>query len=519
MQTRLLRLLLLVVISSNPLARSRAQQPQISTRLTLRESIDIAVENNLDLKVVRSGEQIAGYGLFVERARFDPAFTSATGYASRLSPLGGSELEGAVQNETKTGIATMGLEKNLATGGTLALRGDAYDERKTNSQFARLNPEFNARVSLDLRQPLLKNAGFTYNLAPIRLAELGLDRSNLEMQSHLLAVLRETELAYWLVVSTGRAREIRRNSIELGTIILDEAVEREKAALATRIDVLEARAAVAAKEEALLTSDKLHRDTKDRLFKVMGILLTQEPGDLVLERLPTDGIYTPDPQASFDRALAHAPVHLIALNAIRRREIERRQAKQNRLPSLDFVSRSGLLGRNRTQGTAYNRLTEANGYFWEVNLELRVPWGRRAEKARYAQSLALLDQERLTTDEIRLQLYADVRFACREVDLANQRLDATSVTLELNTEKFEQRKSEQSSGQTTMRDLLEAQEEMEESQLRHLEANVEILAAIARLAELEGTLPSRYGLLLAGDRIPEEESEAGRQRPDVSGKK
>ncbi len=466
-----------------------------TSKLSLREAIDTALEKNLSLRIVRSDERIASYQLDAAEAVFDPAFTATGGYSDRLSPIGGSELEGAIQNESTAAEVSTGIEADLPTGGSIQLTGDVLDRLETNSQFARLNPEFNSSVNLSVRQPLLRTAGFTYNLAPIRLAELQVDRANLEIFNGVLQVLRDVEQIYWLVVSTDLAVEIAENSIELGEIILEEAVEREKASLGTRVDVLESRASLSETQEALLLARKLHNDAKDLLFKSMGILMEQEPGDLQLEPLPSNSLFFPDPRTSFATALENAPTIQLQLNALRQREIERTRAKNDTLPALDLNATGGYLGRDASQRLAFDRLGEGNGYFWEVLLEFRVPFGRRAEKARYAEALTSLEREQLNTSEVKLDLYTDIRAACREVELARERLRVTAVSRDLNVEKFEQKQSERRSGQATMRDLLEAQEDMEQARLRHLEANVDLLRAIVDLAQLEGSLPHRYGLV------------------------
>lgn len=454
----------------------------------------IALESNLDLEISRSLVRDAGEEIEVRRAEFDPTAVLDGTYANRRQPVASSDLDGADRPESNDSLAAAAVEKQFSSGMRLVVRSDLYDRNETNSSFARINPEFNSALRLDVSQPLLKNAGAAVNLAPIRLAALGYDRANIEATATLIDTLVDTEQAYWTLVAATAAEDIRRRSLDLADLIVRESAERRKVNLATQIDVLEAEASASEKREALLISVRNTREAADQLFEVMGILREIQPGGLDLEALPSSDGALPDPVDSFQQALETSPESLLYQNAIRAREVELAAARRNRLPELDLNLNSGILGRGDAQSDALAKVGERDGYFWEVGLRFRVPWGLRLEKAQLAQALEALERAQVERRRGELGLLAQIRSACRDIELARERIDAASVTAELNRQRFEQRKSERAAGESTMRDLLEAQEDLEDASLRVIESRVELLRSIVLLGQLEGSLPQRHGI-------------------------
>ena len=462
--------------------------------LTLQKSIRIAVRRNLDLQLERIGTFDAREAIEEARAPFDPAFTGNFNYNNQRSPEAGSDLDGAARPENNSTDVTTSLSKTFAPGTEVSLNGTLFDRSETNSSFALINPEFNNRFAIDIRQPLLAGGGRTVTLAPLRLAGLNAERADLNTLAELNRVLRATEDAYWDVVAAAARLEIRRQSRKLSKLIVDETEGRQIAELATRVDVLEARAALAESDEQVIIAESDSRDAADILFQVMGILLETRPGALLLDPLPLDSPTVPDATTVFARALETAPEARALDSQIRSRELDLAVARRNRLPRLDATFGTGALGRDGDASGSFRRGTEADGFFWEAGVEVSVPWGLRAERAGARRAAAALETARLDRKQADLALLGEIRAAVREITLADQQVYAASTTAELNRLRFEQRREERRAGLSTLRDTIEAEEEAEAAELRILEARVSRQKAAARLAALEGALPARYGI-------------------------
>lgn len=462
--------------------------------ITLQDSVDLALRENLAIEVRRSDQRIAEQDIEIRRSEFDPILSAASSLRNRRDPVAASDLEGADRPESENSSVDLALEKRFELGTSVELSTDLYDRSKTNSSFARINPEFNSALRLSVRQPLLKNFGKDANLASLRLAGLAAERADLDFRAEVDNVLLATEEAYWTLAASVAEEEIVRNALELASVLTAEAEERRKVNLATPVDVLEARSAASEKREALLVAQNNTRNAADLLFRTIGILDDTDPVALELQPLPNRTVGSPDPTESFEVALQRAPETLVLDNAIRAREVQLAEARRNRLPALDLTFDAGVLGRGGEWSDTINKVAERDGNFWQTGIEFRIPWGMRLEKAELARARETLERARLERHDAELDLYTRIRSACREIVLSEQRVDAAAVTAELNGLKFEQRRAERETGQSTTRDLLEAQEEMERAELRVVRARVDLLRAVATLAQLEGTIAERHGI-------------------------
>ncbi|MEZ5303651.1 MAG: TolC family protein [Verrucomicrobiales bacterium] len=480
-----------------PIAAEDAPHAGEGGVLTLGECIAAALRHNLPLEAERLRVESAARDVTIAKSTFDPATAVQGAYSDRRSPVASSELDGASQPENKSSQISTSLEKRLATGATISLDADVLDRSETNSSFARLNPEYNSRVSLNLRQPLLKGSGIGFNRSEIKLAELGVDESHLSLEQRANDVLLAVETAYWRLAAVAQAVAIRKRAVALANLIEEEATERLKVELGTPLDVLEAQAALAERQEILLLAQKAERDARDLLWREMGVLGRAEPAFSAVQALPAAALPEGGIEGSYRRAAAAAPETLLADKAVQAREIQLMQAAKNKQPELDVGVRSGLLGRDGSQGRAAEALAERDGYFWEATLEFRIPWGLRAERARFEQAEKALAIEKLNADQARLELLAGIRSAWRDFELAQKRVSAAALTLELNQRRFEEQKAKRASGQSTMRELLEAQADMEDAELRLLEARVDLTNAEAEIARREGSMADRHGVSIA----------------------
>jgi hypothetical protein len=109
---------------------------------------------------------------------------------------------------------------------------------------------------LAVKQPLLKNAGLTVNRANINRAELGVTRANLDYQSRLLQVVRDTENAYYNLVFAREQLKVRNSSLELAARLYEENQTRKTTGVATDLDVLQAEVGVANARRNVIDAEK-----------------------------------------------------------------------------------------------------------------------------------------------------------------------------------------------------------------------------------------------------------------------
>ncbi len=385
----------------------------------------------------------------------------------------------------------VGISQRLTSGATVNLNG-SLNRNETNNTFSTLNPAYNADLSLSVSQPLLKNAGFAVNKAAINRAELGVTRAGLDFRGQILQVVRNTEASYYNLVFAREQLKVRRMSLALAERLFEENKTRKNTGVATDLDVLQAEVGVANARRSVLEAEKLVRDRQDDLLNLIG----QFEFDSALGevRLPADRPAIPDFAASYQLARSNQPEYQSVEASLKQLELDLLTARSANRPSLDLGGAVGHNARDRSTGRALNRLPDGDGYSWQVDLSLSMPWGMRGDRARLRIAQNNLEREQSRLQQVEQNLLAQVRAAVRAVETNLESADISAKATELSVRQYELEKARFDAGLSTSRLVLEAQDALERARVSELQAKVNLRTAIADLQRLEGSSLARYNI-------------------------
>jgi len=483
---------ILEVVGENPMTLDLdANQPPRS--ITLRESIDLALEKNLGLNIVRFRPGFAQDQLTIAESGFDPTIGASLRANENADPpattLAGVNNGRAINAGQRFNL---GVNKRLSAGTEVGV-STTINRRTTNSSFALLNPDYSSRLGLEVRQPLLAGFGEAVNLAGIAQARIGIRRSRLEVRREVLDLVAEVEVNYWNLAAARQRQALFGSNLRLARSLLEENIARRDAGLATPLDVLQAEASLAARSEELILAQEAADNAEDALRATLGILYSETTQPLVVERLPEVLPELPPFRESVRGALASDMESQIQLEFIEQLKIDRRVANNETLPDLDVVGGVGISGREGDGIRAYESAFEARGYDWNVGVELSLPWGQRAENARLRSSVRNIYRAESQLAEIQQELLRRLRLAWRSIASGRERLATTETSLRLNRESFEQERARYEVGLSDFRNVLEAQRDFDSAKLRHLAALFDLRQAVVLLARLDGRLLARHG--------------------------
>lgn len=456
--------------------------------LTLEDCIARALEKNFTLRIQSFDAANARETLTASEAGFDPTLTLRTSRSFSQSDVAATTLTGTRSELSDTRV---GISQRLTSGATVNLNG-SLNRNETNNTFSTLNPAYNADVSLSVSQPLLKNAGFTVNKAAINRAELGVTRAGLDFRGQILQVVRNTEASYYNLVFAREQLKVRRMSLALAERLFEENKTRRNTGVATDLDVLQAEVGVANARRSVLEAEKLVRDRQDDLLNLIG----QFEFDSALGevRLPADRPAIPDFAASYQLARSNQPEYQSVEASLKQLELDLVTARSANRPSLDLGGAVGHNTRDRSTGRALNRLPDGDGYSWQVDLSLSMPWGMRGDRARLRIAQNNLEREQSRLQQVEQNLLAQVRAAVRAVETNLESADISAKATELSVRQYELEKARFDAGLSTSRLVLEAQDALERARVSELQAKVNLRTAIADLQRLEGSSLARYNI-------------------------
>ncbi|MFU8847983.1 MAG: TolC family protein [Opitutales bacterium] len=462
--------------------------------LPLEAAIDQALAHNLGLTTARYRPANQRDNILIEESAFDSSLFGSTSLQEQKAAATTSTLDSASVPQSENRQARLGVDKRLSTGATVT--ADSGLSRRTSNNNAARNPDYSSSVGLNLRQPLLRDAWARVNLAPLARARLAADQSIFELRSNILDVIAETEIAYWNLAYARADAALIGSSIELAENLLEENRERQRLGLATPLEVLQAETELVNQQEDLIQAEQAIEDAKDALRQVMGnasFLDNLEADTLAVRKLPVDmSALRPMPEVVADTIRSDADA-LAQEKAIEVQRINKMLADDATRPSLDLVGGVDYLGRDTDGQTAFRGAYSADGYNWNVGLELRLPWGFREARARKRQAERNLEQEKVVLYDLKQQKALAARNVWRATRTGLQRIEVTRKALRLNEQSFEQERARYGSGLVAYRQVLEAQRDYDRARSNYLAAIIDTTRASVRLSRVDGTILERNG--------------------------
>lgn len=483
--------------------------------LTLADVIARALESNLDLAVQAVGPDVAAANLEQARGTFDPRFNAGLRYGERISPRSAEQQAADQINEVerRTTSANLGVSQQTALGTNVSLLA-----RTTNNQdtFNLFENEFNTFAGLEVRQPLLKNAGTEANLAQIRIARRGMDRAQFQFLDEVESLVLRAHEAYYFLMFALKDVEAKRQSLDLAEKLLADNQARVELGVMTPLDVSQARAEVGTRRSALLAAQQQAREAENAVKAlVTGEVLAWLAKTIVPIEVVAPPRAPPPLMADIQEALRNRNDLQAALAQLAAQNIQVRFRQNQTLPQLDLLGNVGKASLRRDLGDGMGDLFDRNFVDWFVGFTVEVPWGNRLEEGRL--TVAQLEAQRSLLElrrlEQRIILEVDNLSKRTSTDLAQ--IETTRTARIFADESVRAEEERLKEGATTSFVVLQLQRDLAESRTRELRALADYYTTLARLQRAKGTLlpASRIQVEFSGEPPVRSNVEEASSRP------
>ncbi|MCZ6778272.1 MAG: TolC family protein, partial [Acidobacteria bacterium] len=393
-------------------------QMQEGYPLTLRESIERALGRNLDIAVGRLNPEIRASQVVLEESRFDSSFKFVAFSDEQKRPTS-SVLDGADILENQTNSLEITFNDPLPTGGSYSFRLLGL-RNETNSAFSDVNPAYVSDWQISFTQPLLKNFGLDANRTQLTVARNNQEISQNDFRQEVMNVISDVEKAYWDLSYRILDLEVNNQSLQLAEDLLRLNQVKVRVGTLAPIEITQAEAGVADREEGVILAQSEIHNAEDRLKQLMG-----PPSDPLwaYTLLPSDDPpfdeSVPDLGESLERAMSERPDLDRARIDRRSREVEYAFARNQRRMDLTLDASYGANGLGGDEGVlvcvdtsniptgdapadclapdrvvrniisvtdlgdALEQARERDSDSWRVGLTLTVPVGNRNAASRY----------------------------------------------------------------------------------------------------------------------------------------
>ncbi|NVN99175.1 MAG: TolC family protein [Geobacteraceae bacterium] len=464
-------------------ATASAESPVI--RLSLKEAVRLALEQNLDLKAELYTPAQAEADIRKNRAIYETHLTLNTAYqdATPYSPVLGTKYD------TNSVTLTPGAYQLLPTGGTLGL---SYQNiRQQNSTVSPLGTYWTSNLGLTLSQPLLKNFGRDATELNIRVSEVSKETSISHLKSRILAVVAQVKSEYFRLVSFREDLESRKASLELAQKILSETEARVRAGVLPAMEILNAQFGVSSRQKDLIDAEKAVSDQVDILSQLIHL---GRNTDIITTDRPDRGTFTLNEDDALNKSLAIRPELDELKGQLISFELQTKVSRNQTLPSLNLVSSLALTGIDKD----FSRNSERMGSFdypaWSIGLQFDYPLGNQSAENDYIKNRLKVEQTKVQIDSLRSSIENEVRLAIRAVNSSYKQLDVADRARLYADERVKAYMKKIEVGLATTKDLLDVENDLATARANQIKAEVLYATSLVQYWKSTGELLDREGI-------------------------
>jgi outer membrane protein TolC len=476
-------------------------QPGTTLRnLSLEDAMQVALENNLDLKVARMAPQIQDYTLRSARSAFLPRITSTYQLNNNTQPS--NNVLDRVNNVSQNTQNFNGTLSEVMPwyGGNLTINF-TNSRQGTNSAQARLNPAFNSRLNFSYAQPLLAGWNMDTTRNTIRTATVQRQITDLQLQSSIENTKASVRTAYWNLRQAIEQIRIQELALDLAQRLFQDNRTKVEIGTLAPIDTVTPEAQVATAEQNLLNAQIQWTNAELTLKR----LLAAGPDDDIYKATinPTErpvlSVTSVDIAGAIQNAMQQRTDLLQAQRNLDISRLNLDVTKDLTRPQLDLTTGFNSSGQGGTsfangeivsQGTytdALRALRTFDTSGWNLGFNFTLPFGRdmTINRIAYARALVQLDQSQAQIKAQELTINTDVTNAGLAVENTYKQFQAAQKNREAQERNAEAEQTRFDVGMSTNYNVVQAQNALTTARLTELQRLIAYLNAVAEFDRIQ----------------------------------
>jgi outer membrane protein TolC len=465
------------------------------------------------LQVQRINPQLQDLSTAQFRASYTPNFVSTVSTSDNTQPStsfldagGGS-----------SGIASGNSLFNFGVASLTNWGGGSYDVRWNNNRstttnlFQSFNPQLNSAVTATYIQPLLRNFKIDGTRQQLLISEKNRDIADTQLEQSVAITVRNVRNAFYDLMGAIASLGVQRQSLDLARQSLKDNRARVEIGTMAPLDIVQAEAEVATREEAVILAEAAIERQQDQ---VRVLVFNPASPDFWTARIePTDTpTFTPtvvDIDSAVQNALGKRSDLDVARRNLEINDVNIRFFRNQTLPevnaSVNYNARAiGGLQVTRApdpatglptgpvlreaQQSYFSTLTSAfAGDFpgWNLQLNMSYPIGGSSQEAQLARARLQHTQGQRQLASLELRVAAEVREAGRNVQTNLKRVDATRASRALAEKRLEAEEKKYQAGMTSSFFVLQAQRDLNVARNSELLALVEYAKSVVNFTAVQ----------------------------------
>ena len=493
--------------------------------VTLEQCIQIALENNLNLRITNYQPRLAGLNLQGSYGAYDPRLSLGGTDSFRESKGRENPLEFTIPtSKTDSFRGNLGLNGVLlpSTGMRYNLGLNSSETTGTsasNFPFGSYGTGFFA----NLTQPLLKGAWIDGTRMSIKLNKQQIKNSSLTVIRQITQTVSSVELAYYALIASRENVTVAEETLALTEKNFSNQKRRAEVGTLAKSQLPQLEAELYSQKASLLSVQNSYADSVNNLkrFLTDDFASVQDAELLPVGELnPVQTVFSRND--SWAKALNQRPEILQSKISLENTDIRLKYNKNQLYPQLDLRATYGLSGSDSADvmhrypdGTIsqyplrdpntgkyvsrsfVNRAASFNTSFkdvrefdypnYSIGLQFSIPIPNRSARANYKTAQLQKEQAVLQHKELEQsimieidRLIRDAEYRFEQIEVTRQARLSSELALQNDTKRY-------SEGAVENYQVLQAQRDLTSRRYAEINAKVQYLTALSRLAQAEGS--------------------------------
>jgi outer membrane protein len=455
-------------------------------RLTADEAVKLAIENNLGIQVSRLDPQIEDLNVASARASWAPAAISTLS-STRVQQPSTNSFTGSLEDRIRSSqyVSNFGVQQAVPWGGAYDV---AWNNNHQDSNFNGnlWNPAVNSTLQFNYAQPLLRDFGIDNVRQQVQVSLKNREIADVGLRQTLAQTTRTVRNAYWNLAYAVASLSVQQQSLELAQQSLRDTRARVEIGTTPPIDIVEAEAEVAAREEAVIVAQAQIATAEDTL---RALVFDPEMPDFWTMRIePTDLPPFQPLNVDTDGAVRNALERRTDLEQTKRSmeasEINIRFFRNQTLPdvtgNINYGLRAvgGIRAATNPNATAIEKsyasvlrdLVALDSPTWTASLNISYPIGTSQAEANLARTRLQYNQSQTRLKNQQLQVATQVRQQARNVQTNQQRVQSTRASRQLAERRLEAEQRKFQAGTSTSFVVFQVQRDLSQARNNELRA-------------------------------------------------
>ena len=241
---------------------------------------------------------------------YDPSINANVGVEHQTTPLSNLTLNGVPTLQTNTGQFNFNYTQAFATGTSVTF-GFQNFRQTTNSIFTNLSPVLSSQYRVEIQQQLLAGFGFGPNLRYLRIARNNKKISDIAFKDQVTATITQIENIYWDLVSAYEQTQVNEQSNSFARQTLENTRKQLQLESVPQMDVMKAEAEVSKRDQELTVA----RTSLQLQETLMKNAITKSLDDPTLEAMPV----VPTDRMDTLQTIPSAPIQDLIATALKDR--------------------------------------------------------------------------------------------------------------------------------------------------------------------------------------------------------